>query len=105
MKNTPSERVHLKLDAFSTFGSDHVQRHPFLVFLKNIVGGGIPVLLILYLISSMIYVESTMIIGYLIASLTFGYILLDRFEKKKRNSFILYRRRYLALCSTDCCSF
>ena len=83
MRNTPSERVNLKLDPFSTFGSDHVQRHPFLVFLKNIVGGGIPVLLILYLISSMIYVEFTMIIGYLIASLTFGYIILDRLEKKQ----------------------
>ena len=83
MKNTPSERIHLKLDPFSTFGSGHIQRHPLLIFLKNIVGSGIPFLLILYLISSMIYVESTIIIGYLIASLTFGYILLDRLEKKQ----------------------
>ena len=86
MKSTPSERIHLKLDPFSTFGSDHVQRHPLLVFLKNIVGTGIPLLLILYLISSIIHVSVTMILGYLIASLTFIYILLDHFEKKQEIS-------------------
>ena len=86
MENTPSERIHLKLDPFSTFGSGHVQRHPLLVFLKNIVGSGIPLLLIFYLVFSTVHVELTMLIGYLIASLTFIYILLDRFEKTREIS-------------------
>ena len=83
MKDTPSERVHLKLDPFSTFGSDYVQRHPLLVFLKNIVGSSIPFLLVFYLVSSMVHINFTMAIGYLIALLVFIYILLDHFEKKR----------------------
>ncbi len=81
MKNTPSERIHLKLDPFSNFGLSHTQRHSLLVFLKNIVGSGIPFLLVLYLASSTVNVTAAMVLGYLIASLTFIYILLDRFEK------------------------
>ena len=105
MKNTPSERIHLKLDPFSTFGLSHTQRHSLLVFLKNIVGSGIPFLLVLYLISSAVHVNVAMILGYLIASLTFIYILLDRFEKSKRDTIILHRRRYLSFDIADCSSF
>ena len=83
MKSTPSERVHLKLDPFSTFGPRYSQRHPLLILLKNIIGSGIPIFLVLYLFSSPINVNVTMILGYLIASLTFIYILLDRFEKQQ----------------------
>lgn len=83
MKNTPSERTHFKLDPFSTFGTSHSKEHPLLIFLKNIVGSGIPLLLALYIISCMVNATITMFLGYLIALLTFIYIVLDHFGKKQ----------------------
>ena len=104
MKNTPSERMHLKSDPFSTFGLSHTQRHPLLALLKNIIGSGIPLLLVLYLISSNVNANAAMFLGYLIASLIFIYILLDRFEKTTRNTIVLHRRRYLAFYIANYCS-
>ena len=83
MKNTPSERTHFKLDPFSSFGTSHPREHPLLIVLKNITGSGIPLLLVLYIISCMVNVTAAMFLGYSIAFLTFIYILLDRFGKKQ----------------------
>lgn len=83
MRNTPSERTHFKIDPFSTFGANHSKEHPLLIFLKNIVGSGIPFLFSAYLIACMVHVKITFFLGFFVATLTFFYVLLDRFGKKQ----------------------
>ena len=83
MRNTPSERVHFKLDPFSTFGTHHSKDHPLLTLLKNIVGSGIPFLLSIYVVLSMLHTTAFFMLGIGIACLTLMYVLLDRMGEKQ----------------------
>ncbi len=86
MKSTPSERTHFKLDPYSNFGKHRPKDHPLLIFLKNVVGSGIPLLFSLYIVACILSTNMTILLSFSVACLTFIYILLDRWSKKQEIS-------------------